>query len=148
MKIATLATLVLGIGLSGCQMIARDYYYRILVVNLSEMPITETQILDSTDEYNYGGGTVISSSAKINAGPMSSGPNDVFTVRWRDAQGQAQEQRYDLRERVNRNFKGEIVFVYRADKTLSVEIVQPPQRYPIPPQRPPHAGNAHPGRSE
>jgi hypothetical protein len=60
----------------------------------------------------------------------------VFTVRWKDAQGQKQEQKFDLRERVKRNFKGEIVFVYKADKTLKVEIVNPPERYPIPPQRP------------
>jgi hypothetical protein len=135
MKIATLATLVLGLGLSGCQMIARDYYYRILVVNLSEERITETQVLDSTDEYNYGGGIVIPSSAKINAGPMSSNPNDVFTVRWKDAQGNPHEQKFDLRKRVKRSFKGEIVFVYQADKTFKVEIVHPPERYPIPPQR-------------
>ncbi|MBX3737160.1 MAG: hypothetical protein KF715_10750 [Candidatus Didemnitutus sp.] len=136
MKIATLATLVLGLGLSGCQMIAREYYYRILVVNLSEERITETKVLDSTDEYNYGGGIVIPSSAKINGGPVSSRPNDVFTVRWKDAQEQAHEQKFDLRQRVKRNFKGEIVFVYGADKAFKVEVVNPPERYPIPPQRP------------
>jgi hypothetical protein len=57
-------------------------------------------------------------------------------VRWKDAQDQAHEQKFDLRKRVKRNFKGEIVFVYQADKTLKVEIVNPPDRYPIPPQRP------------
>ncbi len=142
MKIVTLVTLALGLGLSGCQMIARDYYYRILVVNLSEERITETQVLDSTDEYNYGGGIVIPSSAKINAGPMSTPPNDFFIVRWKDAQGKAHEQKFDLRERVKRNFKGEIVFVYQADKTFKVEIVNPPERYPIPPQRPRNASSS------
>jgi hypothetical protein len=136
MKIATLATLVLGVGLSGCQMIARDYYFRIVVVNLGQERITENQVLDSTDEYNYGAGIMSPSNYANNAGPMSSPPNDVFTVRWKDAQGQKQEQKFDLRERVKRNFKGEIVFVYKADKTLKVEIVNPPERYPIPPQRP------------
>jgi hypothetical protein len=136
MKLATLATLMLGLGLSGCQMIARDYNYQIVVVNLSQERVTETQVLDSTDEYNYGGGILSPSGYKANMGPMSSPPNDLFIVRWKDAQGKAQEQKFDLRERVKRSFKGEIVFVYREDKAFAVEIVNPPGRYPIPPQRP------------
>lgn len=135
MKLATLATLLLGLGLSGCQMIAREYHYRILVVNLSAERITETRILDSTDQYNYGGGVISPSISKGNAGPMETPPNDVFIVRWKDAQGRAQEQKFDLRQRVKRSFKGEIVFVYQADKTFTAEIVHPPERYPIPPQR-------------
>ena len=136
MKIATLATLALSLGLSGCQMIAREYHYRILIVNLSAERITETQVLDGKDEYNYGGGTVSPSVSAGNAGPMETPPNDVFIVRWKDAQRQAHEQKFDLRKRVNRSFKGEIVFVYKADKAFAVEIVNPPDRYPIPPQRP------------
>jgi hypothetical protein len=66
---------------------------------------------------------------------METAPNDVFTVRWKGAQGQMQEQKFDLRERVQRSFKGEIVFVYQADNTFKVEIVHPPERYPIPSQR-------------
>lgn len=117
-------------------MIARDYYYRVVVVNLSQERITENQVLDSTDEYNYGAGIMSPSGYANNAGPMSSRPNDVFTVRWKDAQGQTREQKFDLRKRVKRSFKGEIVFVYQADKTFKVEVVHPPERYPIPPQRP------------
>jgi hypothetical protein len=135
MKIATLATLVLGLGLSGCQMIARDYYYRIIVVNLSQEKITENRIFDSSGEYNYGCGTSVPSGYASNAGPMETIPNDEFTVSWKDAQGQAHEQKFDLRKRVKRNFKGEIVFVYKADKIFGVEIVNPPDRYPIPHQR-------------
>jgi hypothetical protein len=136
MKLVTLAALALGLGLSGCQMIAHDYNYQIVVVNLSQERVTETQVLDSTDEYNYGGGILSPSGYKANMGPMSSPPNDVFIVRWKDAQGKAQEQKFDLRERVKRSFKGEIVFVYKANKVFAVEIVNPPERYPIPPQRP------------
>jgi hypothetical protein len=136
MKLATLATLVLGLGLSGCQMIAREYHYRVVLVNLSQNVIPESQVLDSTDTYRYGGGILIPSGYSAHAGPMETPPNDVFIVRWKDAQGQAHEQKFDLRERVKRNFKGEIAFVYQADRTLKVEIVHPPERYPIPPQRP------------
>jgi hypothetical protein len=135
MKLATLATFVLSLALCGCQMTARDYYYRILVVNLSQEQITETQVLDSADRYDYGGGIVISSSAKIHAGPMSSPPNDEFTVRWKDARGHPHEQKFDLRERVKRGFEGDLAFVYRVDQTLAVEVVHPPARFPIPPQR-------------
>lgn len=135
MRLVTLAALALGLVLSGCQMIARDYNYQIVVVNLSQERVTETQVLDSTDEYNYGGGILSPSGYKANMGPMSSPPNDVFIVRWKDAQGKAQEQKFDLRERVKRSFKGEIVFVYKADRAFAVEIVNPPERYPIPPQR-------------
>jgi hypothetical protein len=136
MKILTLATLTLGLGLSGCQMIARDYRYQIVTVNLSQERITETHILDSTDEYDYGCGNLVPSGYANNAGPMSSPPNDVFTVRWKDTQGKAHEQKFDLRERLKRNFKGEIVFVYQAHKTFTFEIVEPPARYPIPVQKP------------
>lgn len=143
MKVAMLAILILGLGLSSCQMIARDYYYRVVVVNISQERITENQVLDSTDEYNYGAGVMSPAGYANNAGPMSSPPNDVFTVRWKNAQGQAQEQKFDLRQRMKRSFKGEIVFVYQADETFKVEIVHPPERYPIPPQRPPTRA-AHP----
>src|SRR5690242_4693474 len=115
MKIAMLATLTLGLGLSGCKMIARDYHYQIVAVNLSHDRITETQVLDGTDEHDYGCGNLVPSGYAANAGPMSSPPNDKFTVRWKDARGQVHEQKFDLRERVKRNFKGEIVFVYQAD---------------------------------
>lgn len=135
MNIATHVTLVLSLGLSACQMIARDYHYKIVVVNLSQERITETQVLDSTDEYNYGGGILSPSGYKANMGPMSSPPNDVFIVRWRDYQGDKHEQKFDLRERVKRSFKGEIVFVYGQSNTFAVQIVDPPSRYPIPPQR-------------
>jgi hypothetical protein len=136
MKIAILATLIISLGLSSCQMIAREYHYRILIVNLSTAEITETQVLDSKDEYNYGGGIVIPSASKGNAGPMETPPNDNFIVRWRDAQGLAHEQKFDLRKRVKRSFKGEIVFVYQADKTFKVEVVNPPERYPSEPHKP------------
>ncbi|MCX6934318.1 MAG: hypothetical protein NTZ29_16810 [Verrucomicrobia bacterium] len=136
MKLATLATLMLGLGLSGCQMIAREYRYRVVLVNLSQNVIPESQVLDSTDTYRYGGGVLIPSGYSAHAGPMETSPNDVFIVRWKDAQGQAHEQKFDLRERVKRSFKGEIVFVYKAEKAFAVEIVNPPDRYPIPPQRP------------
>lgn len=75
---------------------------------------------------------------------METPPNDVFIVRWKDAQGKAHEQRFDLRERVKRSFKGEIVFVYQADKTFKAEVVNPPERYLIPPQRPSHTSTARP----
>jgi hypothetical protein len=68
---------------------------------------------------------------------MSSPPDDVFTVKWKDDRKQPQEQKFDLRGRVKRGFKGEIVFVYGADRKFTVEIVQPPNRYPIPPQKSP-----------
>jgi hypothetical protein len=118
-------------------MIAREYHYRVVVVNLSQEKITENQIFDSSDEYNYGCGNSVPSGYAANAGPMETAPNDVFTVRRKDARGQAHEQKFDLRKRVKRNFKGEIVFVYQADKTFKVEVVNPPERYPIPHQRPP-----------
>lgn len=144
MKLATLATLLLGLGLSGCQMIAREYHYRVVLVNLSQSVIPESQVLDSTDTYRYGGGILNPSGYSAHAGPMETAPSDVFIVRWKDAQGQAHEQKFDLRERVKRSFKGEIVFVYQADKTFKVEVVNPPERYPIPPQRQPNASNARP----
>jgi hypothetical protein len=134
MKITTLATLVLSLGFSGCQMIARDYYYQVVIVNLSSAEIDENRVIDSSGEHNYGSGYIGPSGYKANAGPMETVPNDVFIVRWKDAQGQAHEQKFDLRKRVKRNFKGEIVFVYQADKTFKVEVVNPPERYPIPPQ--------------
>jgi hypothetical protein len=136
MKIATLVTLVLGLGLSGCQMIAREYHYRVVLVNLSPNQIPESQVLDNTDTYRYGGGVLVPSGYSAHAGPMETPPNDVFIVRWKDAQGRAHEQKFDLRERVKRSFNGEIVFVYKADKVFAVEIVNPPDRYPIPHQRP------------
>jgi hypothetical protein len=136
MKIVTLATFVLGLGLSGCQMIAGEYHYRVVLVNLSQSVIPESQVLDSTDTYRYGGGILIPSGYSAHAGPMETAPNDLFIVRWKDAQGKAQEQKFDLRGRVKHSFKGEIVFVYQSDKTFAVEIVNPPERYPIPRQRP------------
>jgi hypothetical protein len=59
----------------------------------------------------------------------------VFTVRWKDDRGKAHKQKCDLRERVKRGFKGEVVFVYGTNGKFTVEIVESPQRYPIP-QRP------------
>jgi hypothetical protein len=117
-------------------MFARQYNYKIVVANVSSEKVFENEIIDSADEYNYGAGIMSPAGYANNAGPMSSPPNDVFTVRWKDAAGRAHEQRCDLRERVKRNFKGEIVFVYKADKAFHVEIVHPPARYPIPPQNP------------
>jgi len=137
LKFTAYAVMLSCLGMSGCQMIARDYHYRIVVVNLSQERIVETQVLDSTDEYNYGAGSMSPSGYANNAGPMETPPNDVFIVRWKDAQGQAQEQKFDLRQRVKRNFKGEIVFVYNSDGKFTVEIVNPPDRYPIPKQRRP-----------
>lgn len=67
---------------------------------------------------------------------METAPNHIFIVRWKDAHGAAHEQKFDLRKKVKRSFKGEIVFVYQADRTFNVEVVNPPDRYPIPPQRP------------
>ena len=136
MKIATLATLMLCLGLSGCQMIAREYHYRVVLVNLSKEQIPESQVLESTDTYRYGGGILSPSGYSAHAGPMETAPNDVFIVRWKDAQGQTHERNVDLRNRVKRSFKGEIVFVYSRDQTFTVEVVDPPERYPIPPQRP------------
>jgi hypothetical protein len=117
-------------------MIAREFHYRVVLVNLSKEQIPESQVLESTDTYRYGGGILSPSGYSAHAGPMETPPNDVFMVRWKDARGNAHEQKFDLRERVKRSFTGEIVFVYRADKTFTVEIVHPPMRYPIPPQRP------------
>ena len=135
MKMTTLASLILGIGLSGGPMLARDYHYRIVTVNLSHERITDAQIFDSTMEINYGGGILGPSGYKADAGPMSSPPNDVFTVRWKDAGGKSHEQKFDLRKRVERSFQGEVVFVYDAERSFRAEIVNPPQRYPIPDQR-------------
>jgi len=135
MKLAPLVTISLVLGLSCCQMIAHDYHYRIVQVNLSQKEIPETQVVDSTDTYRYGGGVLIASGYSAHAGPMNTPPDDVFILRWKDDQGKAHEQKFDLRDRVKRNFKGEIVFVYKADKTFTVEVVSPPERYPIPPQR-------------
>ncbi len=136
MKITALATLALGLGLSGCQMIARDYYYRIVLVNLSQEKITETRVLDSSGEYNYGCGNLVPSGYAANAGPMETAPNDVFTVRWKDGKGHEHQQIFDLRERVKRTFKGEIVFIHGVDKKFTVETFASQRQYPIPPQRP------------
>jgi hypothetical protein len=134
MKIATLATLIVGLGLCGCQVLAREYHYRVVLVNLSTEVIPESRVLESTDTYRYGGGVVPVSGYSAHAGPMETAPNDIFTLRWKDGQGRDHEQKFDLRKRVERSFKGEIVFVYKPDKTFTVEIVQPPARYAIPPQ--------------
>jgi hypothetical protein len=136
MKIIKFATLVLGLGLSGCQIIAREYHYRVVLVNISESVVLESEVTDGTDAYRYGGGILSPSGYSAHAGPMETAPNESFIVRWKDAEGRVHEQRFDLRERVKRGFKGEIVFVYKADKAFHVEIVHPPARYPIPPQKP------------
>jgi hypothetical protein len=106
----------------------------VVVVNLGEERITENRIFDSSGEYNYGCGNIGPTGYKANAGPMETAPNDVFTVRWKDEQQREQEQKFDLRERVKRSFKGEIVLVYGADSKLIVEIWDPPKQYPLPPR--------------
>lgn len=136
MKLAPLVSCIIGLGLSSCQMIGRDYHYRVVLVNLSQNVIPESQVLDGTGKYRYGGGILIASGYSAHAGPMETAPNDVFTVHWKDQQRVSHEQKFDLRKRVKPSFEGEIVFVYGANKTFAVEIVDPPNRYPIPPQRP------------
>ncbi len=136
MKSSLLVAFVFCLVLPACQMIAREYHYRVVLVNLSQSVIPESQVLDSTNNYRYGGGIIVPSGYSAHAGPMETPPNDVFIVRWKDAQGKAHERKFDLRQRVQRSFRGEIVFVYRTDETFSAEIVHPPERYPIPPQRP------------
>jgi len=138
MKITRLATILLGLGMSGCQMVAGNYPYEVIVVNHSNTAIDENRVFDSSGEFNYGCGYIGPSGYKSNAGPMETAPNDLFVVRWRDAQGLAHEQKLDLRKRVKSSFKGELVFVYRVDGKFTVEIVNAPDRYPIPKQRNPN----------
>lgn len=118
-------------------MITGSYDFSVVVVNLSQSEIDENKVIDGTNQYNYGAGVLVSSGYANNAGPMSSPPDDVFTVKWKDDRKQPQEQKFDLRGRVKRGFKGEIVFVYGADRKFTVEVVNPPNRYPIPPQKSP-----------
>jgi hypothetical protein len=134
-----LSSVFLGIllVLVGCHTITRLYDFEIAVVNLSKYEITENKVIDGTERYNYGAGILVPSSYAGNAGPMESPPDDVFTVKWKDDRKQPQEQKFDLRGRVKRGFKGEIVFVYGADRKFTVEVVNPPNRYPIPPQKSP-----------
>lgn len=124
--------LLLGLLLSGGQLLARDYRYHIVIVNLSDERISDIQIFDSTQKFNYGGGYLVSLGYKSNAGPQSTPPNDVFTVRWLDAGNEARQQEFDLTKQIKTSFRGEIVFVFGEDKTFSVEIMNPPKRYPIP----------------
>jgi hypothetical protein len=77
------------------------------------------------------------SNYKSDSGPIPSPPNDLFTVTWQDDKKQPHEQKFDLRGRVKRGFKGDVVFVYRADRKFTVEVVYAPKRYPVPPQKSP-----------
>lgn len=129
MKIVMFVAFVVGLGLSCSQLIARDYHYQIVIVNLSQKEVAEVQILDSTGEYGYGGGIISPNVYKVNTGPMSSPPNDDFVLRWKDLQGQAHEQKFDLRQRVKRRFNGEIVFVYQSDMTFIVKIFKIQDEY-------------------
>jgi hypothetical protein len=133
MKSAILAALATSLGLCACQMIARDYDFRVVVVNLSRTEITENQIIDSTDEYNYGCGILVPSGYAAINGPMSSAPNDIFTVRWKDPARRQHEQKLDLRERMKSNFSGEIVFIYGTDGQFTVEVFDQQRAYPMPP---------------
>ena len=117
---------------AACNSMGRDYNYRIVVVNVSSEKITENQVLDSTAKYDYGCGSLSPHGYAANAGPMDSPPNDVFTVRWVNALKQQQKQVFDLRARVDRSFRGEIVFVHGADKKFAVDIVAAPNQYPVP----------------
>ena len=116
----------------GCNSMARTYPYRVIVVNLSDKGITENRVLDSSGKYNYGSGSIGPFIYKANAGPMETAPNDVFTVRWKDEQNEEHEQKLDLRKRVKRGFKGEIVFIHGADKRFTFEVYESQRQYQIP----------------
>lgn len=132
MKMLT-KTLVLVSILSGaCTLAAKSFPYRVIVVNLSNETIEGNKVIDSSGSSNYGGGIVVSYGYKCDAGPMDTPPNDIFTVRWTDEKKATHEQKFDLREKVKRGFKGEIVFVYGADRKFSVEICAEQRQYPIP----------------
>lgn len=128
-----MALMVLLCG-TGCNSMARTYAYRIVVVNVGDERITENRIFDSSGKYNYGCGNIGPSGYAANAGPMETAPDDVFTVRWKDSEKREREQKFDLRERVKRGFKGEIVFIYGKSSTLTVEVFQSQREYPIPPR--------------
>ena len=127
-KLSVLA-LVLG---GACTLGAKSYPYRVIVVNLSNDTISGNQILDSSGKCNYGGGIVGPYVYKCDAGPMETAPNDIFTVRWTDEKKATHEQKFDLREKVKRSFKGEIVFIFDAERKFSVEICAEHGQYPIP----------------
>jgi hypothetical protein len=116
-------------------MVKRSYEYEVILVNLSEERIFETEVLEGSNKYNYGGGILGPAGYSGNSGPMATPPNDVFIVRWKNSNGQRHEEKFDLRSRVKSSFSGEIVFVFGPERKFAVEVVDPPARYPIPRQR-------------
>lgn len=135
MKIITVAAILIFLGLGGCLVMSREFHYRVILVNLSDERIVESLVVESTDRYRYGGGVLSPAGYSAHAGPMETPPNDVFIVRWKNSEGVQSEERFDLRNRVNGSFKGEIVFVFGPSKKFDVEIVNPPDTYPIPRRR-------------
>ena len=105
------------------------------MVNLSKETVVESKILERSGRYSYGGGILIPAGYSSNAGPMETPPNDIFILIWKDSNGVRHEDRFDLRSRVKSSFKGEIVFVFGQTSKFDVEIVERPNRYPIPRQR-------------
>jgi len=132
MKIILSIALFAMICGSGCNSMARSYPYRVVVVNLSQEPITENRVLDSSGKYNYGVGNVGLLGYKVIAGPMQTSPSDEFTVTWKDSQQRVHTQKIDVRSRVRSNFKGELVFVFGADRKFTVEIYESHREYPMP----------------
>jgi hypothetical protein len=122
----------LVLGFCACQIIAGDYDFRVVVVNLGSREVTEVQVIDGSGKNDYGGGILVPSGYKANAGPMSSPPNDIFMVRWKDSQNQDRLQKFDLRRRLKRNFDGEIVFIHGEDEKFTVEVFDQQRGYEMP----------------
>ena len=112
-----------------------DYSYRVVCVNVSESPITDLLVLDSSGEFRYGGGYLGLRGYSAHAGPMETSPSDTFTLTWIDDAGQKQSQRLDSRSLVTSSFQGELVFIYGSSGRFTLE-AHPLRGYPIPDQRP------------
>ncbi len=135
MKISLFAATAFGLVSFGFQFVDRYYDYKVVMVNLSQETVVESRVLEGSGRYSYGGGILVPAGYSSHAGPMETPPNDVFVLRWKDSQGAQHEERFDLRSRVKSSFKGEIVFVFGPTRNFDVEVVERPNRYPIPRQR-------------
>lgn len=49
-------------------------------------------------------------------------PNSIFIYSWRDDNGAQYTEEVDLRKRVSRHFRGEMVFIVDSENRLTVEI--------------------------
>ncbi len=120
------AICLLILSVFGCS--AHKHNYAVRIKNIGDQNINGA-MAESRGGLDFEFGSINSGKSVTDAKPKPRNAYDVYTLKWKDHEGETYSEVFDLRKEIDRSFKGIIIFKINENNRVTFETRENPYKY-------------------